>query len=402
MDRRGILEYRLFWCHRLCRTLMGVGVFMAAFACCIWTFQMHSDPLTVLLVALVAVLPLCLGGLVRRRARGRVAPVAAVAAAMLCGAGLLIRLRYPDIGRMDLLFLVLTISVAEALMQISDERLEQRMMPPRLHDAARRVRSYTVHASGMIAPAVVAALMSAHPYFSVVTVSLSIVLAGALLSLATGLLSLRRSAPEEKVAEPEVHGDLSADVALTFFVLNFCMAMSHGALLVPMLLSRATVEALAGVVAWFFAGLSLGQLFDPLQHFYDNERRGYAWNSALALLCMALLFGMARTGWQWNACAALGGVLLAAGWGNLEQMRVRRHPRLRLLRAFAWATGLLLGVSCGNVLEWVMARFGLFSAICARLTGLGEGSGMAMTFVSSGFLSLAVLYVGNRLLRQRD
>ena len=381
---------------------MGVGVFMVAFACCIWTFQMRSDPLAVLLVALVAVLPLFLVGLFRRRARGRVIPVSVVAAAMLCGAGLLIRLRFPEIGRRDLLLLVLTISIAEMLMQISDERLEQRMLPPRLHAAARRVRSYTLHASGLVAPAVVAALMSAHPYFSVVTVALSILLAGALLSLTTGLMSLRRSAPEEEAAEREPHSALPADVALTSFVLNLCLAMSHGALLVPMLLSRATVEVLASTVVWFFAGLSLGQLFDPLQFFYDNERRGYAWNSALALLCMALLFGMSRTGWQWNACVALGGVLLAAGWGNLEQMRVRLHPRLRLLRACAWAIGLLLGVGCGNALEWVMARFGLFSAICARLTGLGEGSGMAMTFVSSGFMSLAVLYVGNRLLRDRD
>ncbi|MDO4357653.1 MAG: hypothetical protein Q4E13_14220, partial [Clostridia bacterium] len=247
----------------------------------------------------------------------------------------------------------------------------------------------------------VAALMAYCAYYTAVAVALLVMIVGAVFSLITALAALRCSDGAEAESS-EAMGELYPDTALAFFVLNLCMAMTHGALLIPMLLSRATVSDMAAAVVWFFAGLSLGQLFDPLQQFYASERQGYGRNCALTLILLALLFGMARTGWQWNACAGWGGVLMAAGWGNLEQMRVRRHRLIPVLRACAWIPGLALGIGLGNLLEWIMARFGVLSRICARLTGLGEGSGMAMTFVVAGALGLTAMYVGNRFIRGRE
>ncbi len=399
MAERGILEYRLFWYHRFFRTLMGIGALMMTLTGCIWAFQYDRTPQAVLLVLLAGVAPLRAGRLLSRRVRRGAMPCAA-SVALLAGSALLIRLRDSRLEWRDLLLMVLTASVAELLMRLADEQVERRVLPVHLRAAGRRVSGYTVNAAGIVAPATVAALMASCPYYTAVAVALLVMVAGAALSLVTALTALRRAPGAE--GAPEAAGTLYPDTALAYFVLNFCLAMTHGALLMPMLLSRATVSDMAAAVVWFFAGLSLGQLFDPLQHFYASERRGYVRNCALALILLALLFGMSRTGWQWNACAGWGGVLLAAGWGNLEQMRVRHHRRLSALRACAWISGLALGIGCGNALEWIMARFGALSRICARLTGLGEGSGMAMTFVVARALGLAALYVGGRMIRGRE
>lgn len=376
---------------------------MGVFTCCIWAFQLQSTPQTVVLTALAGLLPQFVGRWLDGRVGDRPAMAAAALGLLLCAGAAVIRSRFSEVEPGQLMLLALAVSTSEMLMGLSDGMLEQRLLPEHLRAAARRVRSYTLNVAGTIAPAVVGILMSGSPYSSAGGVSTIVLILGAALSLTTSAIALRHpKADASPAAERDRAGTLNPDVSLACFLLNFCMAMTHGALLMPMLLFRTSVNALAGAISCFFLGMSLGQLFEPLRELHASQRQGYSRNTAGALLFLALLFGMARTGWQWNLCAALGGVLLAAGWGNLEQMGVRHHRALRRRKLLAWVIGLPLGVYCGNALEWIMEHFPVIRSICARLTGLGVGSGMAMTFIVAGFLSLVALYIGNRLLNRRD
>lgn len=393
--QRGILEYPQFWARWACRLAGEVGLGILAFSTCVEMYEAWPSPLSVALTALICALPVQIGlcvrcdfGWVRRAFPLLAAAFAAVYALPLLGLT----------GWWQVLLLLFLGALAEMMQIATDDALDGRTTP--LHTAARRVKDARIYGIGLLAP-VLSALMLSHATFE-----FAVLMGGAMfgLSLLQPVFAFCKggeiSLPPKDDAPA---GCLTRDVALSSAVLNAVMSMTVGALLIPMLLSRTSVDVLAAGMACFFIGLIFGSVFDPLRHFYDSDRKAFCKNSAILLLVQVMLFGMARQAWQWNLLAVAGGALTATAWGNLAVMNVAALPKLQRMNGVARLTGLAAGVAVGAAMEFAVGRLPVIAEMCARLTGQGEGSGYAMTFVLAGFIgAFAVDYAARRIRRSEN
>lgn len=388
--QQGILEYPQFWVRWVCRLVGEVGLGILAFSSCVEMYEAWPSPLSVALMALVCALPVEIG-LCFRCGFGQIRRALAVLTLAFVVAYEL------PLGWGRAFLLLFLGALAEMLQIATDDELDRRITP--LHAAARRVKDARIYGIGLLAPAL-SALMLSHATFE-----FALRVGGAMfgLSLLYPIFAFHKGeAPAQMPEQAAPAGRLTRDVALSSIILNAVISMTVGALLIPMMLSRTSVDVLAAAIACFFAGLIMGSIFDPLRHFYDSDRKAFSKNSAILLLVQVLLFGMARQAWQWNLLAIAGGVLTATAWGNLVSMNIAGLPKLKRMNGAARLAGLALGMLTGATLEFIVGRSPLIAEFCARLTGQGEGSGYAMTFVLAGFVGAFALDYAARRIRRSE
>lgn len=390
--KQSIMEYPAFWRRWGIRLAGEIGLGMMVFSGFVELYGRWPSPFAVLLLALIVALPMEAGLCFSMEGKHLKSGLIAAAA----GFAVMYILPFAGVSGWGVLLVMLFLAaLAEMLLIVADDILDHSMTP--LYVSARRVRDARIYLIGLFSPALAALLLSHATFEAVLRIG------GALfgVSLVYSIVVLHQTR-QQRIQADTGFGELTQDVLIVSGGMNGVMSMTVGALLVPMLLSRASAGALAAVIVSFFAGLSLGSAFDPLRSFYSDDRKAFSKNAALLLLVQVMLFGMARTGWQWNLLSAAGGVLAASAWGDLAALRVSGQPKLQRVNGIARAAGMLLGACIGTAAEFVVGRSPLIAELCARLTGHGEGSGYAMVFVLAGVAGAFALDMIARRIRRSE
>lgn len=390
--RHKIMANPQFWQHWLLRLLAEIALAMLGFGGCIGAFELLPVPATAMLGIFCSIVPVKIGGILAGRGakpgmrRGAVALLLPLVVLAVC---------LPLTAAWHFIAILLITALAEMLLIATDDCVDCALID--MTDAVHRVRTARIYVIGVVAPALAALLISRTTYGVLVRLSVVLFVLGTLFSAAMFPCESTEDRRRRSGRNPA-----PGDVCAAAFIANFCIAMSHGALLIPMMLTRTSVGTLAAAVACLFVGMALGSLLDPLRDFYSTQHKGFCKNCTILLLALVMLFGMARTGWQWNLLALAGGVLIASAWGNIHAMGLQENAGLQRINGAAHTLGAVAGLVLGGNVELLSRNSSQISGFFARLVGQGEGSGYAVAFVIIGCVGALLLDAVARKLRQKD
>ncbi len=233
------------------------------------------------------------------------------------------------------------------------------------------------------------------------------------------LLVVHVPQPEKTVEGQLAKGNLAKEAAYGFkyifqrkpllYLLLSIVALNlvHGfsnTLMTPFILSRTNSSAAMGTVQTFFAlgGVAGGLIVSAWGGFKKRIRGmllGWAWFGLFGLI----IFGLGRSMWVWLPAAFLGTMafpLTASASNAIWQAKVAPDVQGRVFsarRMIAWVTDPIMPIVAGALADYgtepaMTSNTGLAKTF-GWLVGTTPGSGMALQYLLSGVLYLAIIAV---------
>ena len=401
-------KYIIFW---LSQSASQLGSQMTGFALILWAYAKSGSAMTVSLMSFFQYVPYILvsaaaGSFVDRHDKKKIMLISDLLAAA-CSAAVFVIVMADQLQVAHIYAVNLILGLANAFQQPASSVAVGKLVPEEKIAQASGMNSFSSNLVMVLAPVFSASLFA----FGGLSIVLLIDLASFAVAFLVLLFLIR--IPQEEPAEQERrkfweecregfsylrdHRRIFT-VVLTMALLNFFSRLTYENILSPMILARSGNDPVAlGIVnaVMGIGGIAGGMVVATGKFSGDGVRMIYL-SALLSFLFGDLLMGAGQNVWLWSVAALMASFpipFINAGQNVLMYRDVpeRLWGRIFAVRnAIQFSTiplGILLGgFLADHVFEPFMKEQSALARLLSRITGYGNGSGMAVMFLCTGLL----------------